>query len=90
MGGCTHEFTRAGGRYHFDVGLHYLGQLAKGGLFRHAMDYVTGGKVQWKHTADMVERFVYPGLVVEVPGDPQKYLHQLQEAFPGEAKALEW
>ena len=46
LGGMTQEFVRER-RYHFDVGLHYVGEMTLGTLTRRVMDYVTGGAVEW-------------------------------------------
>jgi all-trans-retinol 13,14-reductase len=59
LGGMTQEFVRER-RYHFDVGLHYVGEMNPGTLTRQLMDYVTGGAVEWAPMPDIFERFVYP------------------------------
>jgi all-trans-retinol 13,14-reductase len=57
LGGMTQEFVRKR-RYHFDVGLHYVGEMNPGTLTRQLMDYVTGGAVEWAPMPDIFERFV--------------------------------
>ena len=57
LGGMTQEFVRER-RYHFDVGLHYVGEMNPGTLTRQLMDYVTGGAVEWAPMPDIFERFV--------------------------------
>ncbi len=87
LGGMTHEFVRQR-RFHFDVGLHYVGEMQPGAFPRKLMDYVTGGTVDWTAMAEPFERFVYPDFTFDVPSDPNKYLAKLQDTFPGEAGAL--
>ena len=57
LGGMTQEFVRKR-RYHFDVGLHYVGEMNPGTLTRQPMDYVTSGAVEWAPMPDIFERFV--------------------------------
>lgn len=81
LGGMTQEFVRER-RYHFDVGLHYVGEMNPGTLTRQLMDYVTGGAVEWAPMPDIFERFVYPDFTFDTPSDPKRYLARLREAFP--------
>ena len=87
LGGMTQDFVRER-RYHFDVGLHYVGEMTPGTLTRRVMDYVTGGAVEWAPMPDIFERFVYPDFTFDAPSDPKRYLARLQEAFPKEAEPL--
>lgn len=45
IGGQTHAFRRKG--YSWDVGLHYVGDMAYGCLSWKVMDTLTGGEVRW-------------------------------------------
>ncbi len=86
VGGLTHEFRR--GKFDFDVGLHYLGQMQPGGQGRVVFDYLTDGKLQWQQMTGEFERFHYPGLDFSVPSDPREYRRRLVERFPAEARAI--
>ncbi len=44
-GGFTHDFTR--GRFHWDVGLHYVGEMRPGQRMRAVFDLVTRRAVEW-------------------------------------------
>ena len=46
-GGFTHEFQRKQGKFHWDVGIHYIGDMQEGGLCRQIMDKVTKTGVKW-------------------------------------------
>lgn len=87
-GGQTHSFVRKG-RFNFDVGVHYIGNMAPGEMPRKVMDFVTGGKVNWNPLPPVIERFVYPDLTFEVPNDPVKYRGLLAALFPAEGEALD-
>ncbi|MGA2480283.1 MAG: FAD-dependent oxidoreductase [Spirochaetia bacterium] len=86
LGGLTHVFRRGGREW--DVGLHYVGEMADGSMLRLIMDYLTRGRLQWNRMPPVFERFLYPGLSVEEPSDPAAYRGNLLAAFPGEEKAL--
>jgi all-trans-retinol 13,14-reductase len=75
-GGFTHEFRRKGG-LRWDVGVHYVGDLAPGTPGRTLFDYASAGKLDWQPMAEPFERFVYPGFDFEVFGDPGRYRSDL-------------
>jgi phytoene dehydrogenase-like protein/NAD(P)H-flavin reductase len=85
-GGLTHAFRRDGASW--DVGLHYVGQVAPGSQPRAFLDYLSGGALRWNRMPDEFERFVYPGLDFAVPSDPKRYAQRLVERFPDEADAI--
>lgn len=86
-GGFTHEFQRKG-KFHWDVGLHYVGEMAPGSLARSAFDYLSEGRLDWQKMPDTFEKFVYPDFTFPVSADPKKYLADLSEQFPSEAAAI--
>jgi all-trans-retinol 13,14-reductase len=45
VGGFTHTFVRKG-KYEWDVGIHYIGDMQKGRESRAIFDYITQGGVQ--------------------------------------------
>ena len=86
-GGQTHAFTRHG-RWHFDVGLHYVGQMAPGESTRKVMDFITGGRVAWNRMPEALEKFIYPDFTFTVRANPQHYEDDLAALFPAERGAL--
>jgi len=86
-GGFTHSFRRPGG-WEWDVGLHYVGDLAPGSLPRRLMDRITGGRVGWHPLPEPIETFHFPHQSFTLPGNAAAAEAQLAAAFPGEAKAL--
>lgn len=87
LGGFNHAFQRKG--FHWDVGLHYVGDMAPGSQSRRMMDLVTGGGVDWAPMPHTYDVFHYPGLTFAVPADKAAYAAELARAFPGEAAAIE-
>lgn len=85
-GGLTHVFRRDGASW--DVGLHYVGEVAPGSQGRAFFDYLSGGELRWNRMPDHFERFVYPGIDISVPSDPGAYERVLIERFPGEARSI--
>lgn len=85
-GGLTHEFAR--GRYRWDVGLHYVGEVEPGHLARSVFDYITDGKLQWTKMPRVFERFVYPDETIDEPDDPEDYRTRLNEEFPAERNSI--
>jgi phytoene dehydrogenase-like protein len=86
IGGFTHEFERQG--FHWDVGLHYVGDMGEGELGRQIFDYITEGKLHWNKMPNPFEKFVYPDFTFEVYSEPQKYQSDLIRMFPEEKAAI--
>ena len=85
-GGLTHTFRRDGASW--DVGVHYIGQVAPGSQGRAYFDYLSGGELEWNRMPDAYDRFVYPGVDLRVSSDPDRYERDLVAAFPDEARAI--
>lgn len=88
LGGFTHAFTRPGG-YSWDVGLHYVGEMAPGAQARSLMDLVTGGRIDWAPIPAPFETFSYPGLEFAVPVGKTAYREALAVRFPAERAAID-
>ncbi len=86
LGGQTHAFKRRG-RFEFDVGIHYLGDMGKG-MSRRLFDAVTEGQVEWQPMPEEFERYVYPDFEFAVPSHPREYQRRLIERFPLERAAI--
>ncbi len=91
IGGFTHTFKRSSdlGKYEWDVGLHYVGELAKGGMPRAVFDYVTGGGVKWQFMGDPYDTFVYPGLTFSARVGRKNFENDLIATFPTEKAAIQ-
>jgi phytoene dehydrogenase-like protein len=86
-GGFTHEFSRKG-KFHWDVGLHYVGGMAKGNTARALFDYLSNGNLQWQKMPDPFEKFVYPDFSFEVTSDPDQFQRDLIQQFPQEETGI--
>jgi phytoene dehydrogenase-like protein len=85
-GGFTHDFKRQ--QFHWDVGLHYVGQMGEGSSTRQLFDLVTQQGVRWNKMPEPFERFVYPGLTFDLYGDPKRFQADLIRQFPKEKRAI--
>lgn len=83
LGGFTHSFRR--GKFEWDVGVHYIGEMYPKALSRKVMDMVTGKSVDWQTGGPVIERYHFPEGTFEVPSDPKVFQKKLCEAFPEEA-----
>ncbi|MCE9596979.1 MAG: NAD(P)/FAD-dependent oxidoreductase [Spirochaetia bacterium] len=85
-GGFTHEFTRK--KYHWDVGVHYIGDLSDTSMLRRLFDVITGGQVKWQKMEEPFEMFVYPDFSFPVYGDPERFTNDVIRMFPAEEAAI--
>ncbi len=88
VGGFTHGFERRG-KFHWDVGLHYVGDMGSGSTGRAVFDFLTNGQLDWQPMPDPFETFVYPDFAFSVAAEPQRYQADLIAKFPQEAKAIQ-
>lgn len=88
VGGFTHVFKREKG-YHWDVGIHYVGDLEKGHTFRRLFDFATKGRVRWKRMPYIYDKFVFPDFTFEAPSDPEEFVKELKKLFPHESAAID-
>ncbi|MEQ9364816.1 MAG: NAD(P)-binding protein, partial [Leptospirales bacterium] len=92
MGGFTHEVSRMhdSRRFHWDVGVHYIGDMQPNSILRKIFDRVTDHGVEWAPMPDRCfERFVYPDLSIDVPAGEIEYRRALIEKFPAEQAAID-
>jgi all-trans-retinol 13,14-reductase len=85
-GGFTHDFQRQ--QFHWDVGIHYVGQMQEGSSTRQMFDLVTRKGVQWQQMPEPFEKFVYPNLTFNLYGDPKRFQADLIQQFPQEQPAI--
>jgi all-trans-retinol 13,14-reductase len=87
IGGFTHTFSRPGG-WTWDVGVHYVGEMAPGMSGRRLFDFITDGRVDWSPLPDVYDVFCYPGLTLKVPKGRENFERAVTEAFPAERRAI--
>lgn len=86
-GGMTHTFTRKGFRW--DVGVHYLGQVADpGSQLRRLFDDLSEGRLQWAALDDVYDRFVFPDQTFAIPRGEEAFRAMLLEHFPSEGRGI--
>jgi all-trans-retinol 13,14-reductase len=88
-GGYTHSFSRKSGKFHWDVGIHYVGDMHEGGFGNKLMGKITGGGTKWQRMAEPFEKFVYPTGTFNLYGDVVRFKADLLAKFPHEAVAIE-
>lgn len=86
-GGFTHTFKRKG-KYEWDVGLHYVGDVGKGDIGRAVFDYLSNENLFWQKMPDPFEKFVYPDFTFEVYSNLKRYQSDLMLQYPHEQKAI--
>jgi phytoene dehydrogenase-like protein len=89
LGGLLAPFRR--GAYHFDPGLHYIGECGPGQALTRALE--TLGLADELHfreiSPDGFDRLVFPGYQVAVPRGAERYHARLADDFPAERKGLD-
>ncbi len=88
-GGYTHAFSRKQGKFHWDVGIHYVGDMHQGGFCRQMMDKITQKQVVWNQMPEPFEKFVYPGRTFELYGNEERFKSDLLSQFPEEKASIE-
>lgn len=86
-GGFTHGFERQG-KFHWDVGLHYVGGMTPGRTERRVFDYISNDRLQWQKMPSLFEKFIYPDFSFAVYDDPDRYREDLSKLFPQEKRAI--
>ncbi|TGK20538.1 phytoene desaturase family protein [Leptospira stimsonii] len=86
-GGFTHVFKREG-KFLWDVGIHYIGDMDENSMLRKIFDLVTRNEVSWFKMPQIFEKFVYPGITFGENSDPEEYKKDLMSLFPEESKAI--
>ena len=90
-GGCATAFTRgpAKARYHFDVGLHYIGDCGEGGAIPSILGEV-GAEVDFvPMDPDGFDTLIFPDFTFKVPVDRGLYRERLLNLFPEEKKGID-
>jgi len=88
IGGFTHTFKREG-KFEWDIGLHYIGEMYKGSMSRSIFDFVTQGKVKWNPMPDVYDKFVYPDFTFDAVKGKKNFKNALIKNFPKESDAIE-
>ncbi|XP_065601092.1 all-trans-retinol 13,14-reductase [Cyrtonyx montezumae] len=91
LGGCCHAFSEKG--FEFDTGIHYVGQLHDGSLWRFLVDQLTDGQLEWALMPPTFDKLVLgePGhdKAIQLCTGTRAYFDKLKEHFPGEEAAID-
>lgn len=90
-GGCATQFARGPKRaqYHFDVGLHYVGDCGPEGQIPRMLRDV-GVHVDFRPMdQDGFDTLVFPGLEFRIPADLERYRDRLVDRFRDERRAID-
>lgn len=90
-GGCATQFARGPKRaqYHFDVGLHYIGDCEDDGQIPRLLRELD---VQVKFRPmdqDGFDTLIFPGIEFKVPADVARYRDRLVDRWHGERRAID-
>ncbi|MFH8253949.1 phytoene desaturase family protein [Streptomyces roseolus] len=86
-GGYTHAYRRRG--WEWDVGIHYVGQLAPREPVRALSDYLTDGALRWAPLGDPYDEYRLAGEVYRAPVGLAAYQAALTARFPAERSGVE-
>lgn len=87
-GGFTHTFRREG-KFLWDVGIHYIGDMFEGSPLKKIFDMVTNNEVKWNAMPEVFEKFVFPDFTFSVRNKEINFLSDLKTKFPEESLAIE-
>ena len=87
IGGWTHTFRR--GKYEWDVGIHYIGEVHKKHSFaRRIFDCITDSQLQWSKMDDNYDRIIFPDRSYDFVAPRQRFKEDLIDYFPQEEAAI--
>ncbi|WP_310992251.1 phytoene desaturase family protein [Aequorivita marina] len=87
-GGFTHSFKRKDG-FQWDVGVHYVGNMAKGNSLRSFFDFLTDGKLEWESMGSIYDVANIGGTEYIFKAGKENFRKQLITYFPAEEKAID-
>ena len=90
VGGCSQVFRRAGNRYEFDVGVHYIGDCAPGGSVDRLMHGLgLEDRIEFAELdPDGFSTITLPDVTFRVPKGWDAYEQRLVETFPDQADGI--
>ncbi|MEE2829050.1 MAG: NAD(P)/FAD-dependent oxidoreductase [Myxococcota bacterium] len=90
-GGCATAFARGGSnnRYHFDVGLHYIGDCGPQGPIPSILGEL-GRELEFiPMDQDGFDTLIFPDFTFRVPADRDLYRQRLLDLFPEEKRGID-
>ena len=87
IGGWTHTFKR--GKYEWDVGIHYIGQVNKPhSVIRKLFDLISDNKLEWSKMDDNYDRIIFPDRSYDLVAPRQRFIDDMISYFPKEESAI--
>ena len=86
-GGFTHAFQRPG--FDWDVGVHYIGDVAPGRPLGRIFDYLSDGKLQWADMGEVYDVIEIAGRRYELVKGKEGFRARMKQYFPDEARAID-
>jgi all-trans-retinol 13,14-reductase len=86
IGGLSQSFRR--GRFRFEVGVHYVGDVGPGQVPGRLFSIVSGGRLRWAPLPREHDRLAVPGETLRFGGTVSDWHAQLARAAPGEEAAI--
>jgi all-trans-retinol 13,14-reductase len=86
-GGYTHAFHRPG--YDWDVGVHYIGDVAPGSTVRTMFDDISDGRIEWADMGEVYDRVIIDGDAYDLPKGRANLRDMLVSRFPAEEAAID-
>jgi len=87
-GGFTHRFKRKKG-FSWDVGVHYVGNMAKGNPLRGLFDFITGNTLEWESMGDIYDVVHIGDQQYKFVAGKENFRNQLITYFPEESQAID-
>lgn len=88
-GGFTHVFRRPGG-YHWDVGVHAVGEVTPMTVTGRALARLTENRLVWSSLGPEYDIFDWPDdFKIAFPNTPTQFRENLIRAFPDEERAID-
>jgi phytoene dehydrogenase-like protein len=90
-GGCATQFARGPKRaqYHFDVGLHYVGDCAEDGQIPRLLRELDVDVKFRPMDQDGFDTLVFPGIEFRVPASVARYRDRMVDFFPHERRGID-
>lgn len=91
-GGCATQFTRGpkSARWHFDVGLHYVGDCREGGTIPRILSEIGAHPVEFDEMdPGGFDTLVFPDFRFRIPADLDQYRDRLVATFPHERRGID-
>jgi all-trans-retinol 13,14-reductase len=86
-GGYTHVFHRPG--YEWDVGVHYIGDVAPGSTTRRVFDDISDGRIEWADMGEVYDRVIIGGDIYDLPKGRRNLRDMLVSRFPAEEAGID-